>query len=808
MSEESQRPFYRFFLLGELEIMEDTAAGSKIIAPPPHRAQALLLGLLLRPRPLPRERLGGWLFPDLPEKAGRRRLSDLLWIIRQAMPSLPLVINNKDITLPASGRWLDVEVFRQQANRDDLESWLAALKLYNGPLATVGPRGWLSEESDSLHLQYIRLLHRAANHLAQNQQFEAALPLAQRLVQAEPYDEKALRLLMRAHYALGQRGAALAAYEQFVVLAHDELHFEPEPATSELAQAMQTATSLPRRQGPAIPTDTTPEALLRQAQLALDRADRATVLACLQQLPAKCRHISPPFEAACKLLQIDLALLYDEYETASRILQSCDATQAAVMARQARLEFFQGRSEEAYNTAEQALLRAYETGSQGGQLEALLVLARVQWGLSQGAQALVSVEQALSLARQLDMPAAMARARLIQGFTLIHQGQQNEAAHCFYEVVSLAHEHELQAHRGEAWHGLSIILSNQGRLLEAEKYSQKALQTWRDLGMRSEEARVLQTLAMLYAQLGHNVEGLRLLAQAREIYTQVGTRFWLAYNQYCQASLLQNYDDSLLSRSIQVASQALATFRDLKMPGWEAPTLTILGYSLWLTGQHQAALTALRQAYRIHSEVGDMLYLPEVLLIQGLAHLGLGQKREALDCTRRALLALAQGAADQQYAASIYYAHAVVLEASGQPEEAQAYFLRGYQRLLKDAAQLQDEPAREAFFHRDPITRRLMEEAYQRDIAPPPATQVVTRMLPAVNGARLVPVQLTVDAGPADLAIRESQGKTAMRRARLARLLQEAESQGAAPTAADMAQVLNVSTRTIQRDQAFLAEIA
>ncbi len=808
MTEQSQHPFYRFFLLGELEIIEDTETGSRIIAPPPHRTYALLLGLLLRPRALPRERLVGWLFPDLPEKAGRRRLSDLLWIIRQAMPLLPLAINNKDILLPASGRWLDVEVFRQQANSDDLASWLAAIKLYQGPLVTVGLRGWLSEESDALHMQYIRLLHRAANHLAQNQQFEAALPLAQRLVQAEPYDEKALRLLMRAHYALGQRGAALAAYEQFVVLARDELRFEPEPATTELAQAMQTATSLPRRPAASIPANTTPEALLRQAQLALDRADRPVVLACLRELQPVCRQDHAPLEVACKLLQIDLALLYDEYENASRLLQSCDAAQAAVMARQARLEFFQGRTEQAYNTAEQALLHAYETGSQGDQLEALLVLARVQWGLSQGAQALVSVEQALSLARRFDMPAAIARARLIQGFTLIHQGRQNEAARCFHEVISLAHEHDLRAHRGEAWHGLSIVLSNQGRLSEAESYSQQALQTWRDLGMRSEEARVLQTLAMLYAQLGHNVEGLRLLAQAREIYTQVGTRFWLAYNQYCQAALLQNYDDSLLSRSIQVASQALATFRELKMPGWEAPTLTILGYSLWLTGQHQAALTALRQAYRIHSEVGDMLYLPEVLLIQGLAHLGLGQKREALDCTRRALLALAQGAADQQYAASIYYAHAMVLEASGQAEEARAYFLRGYQSLLADAAQLQDEAAREAFFQRDPITRRLMAEVYQRGMAPPPTAQVVTKMLPAVNETRLVPVQLTVDAGPADLAIREAQGKAAMRRARLARLLQEAESQGAAPTTADMAQVLNVSTRTIQRDQAFLAETA
>ena len=808
MSEQSPRPFYHFSLLGELEITKVIPEGSIRIPPPPHRTHTLLLGLLLRPRPLARERLAGWLFPDLPEKTGRQRLSDLLWVVRKALPDLPLQTSNKDVLLPADARWLDVEAFQKYAAQDDPPNWLAAINLYKGPLLTNGLGGWLNEESESLYLQYIRLLHRCVSHLAQNQQFEAALHLAQRLIQEEPYDEKALRLLMRAHHALGQRGAALAAYEHFVVLIQEELKIEPEPATQELAQAIQTA-AITLRSAPTITVDASPESLLQQARLALDRAYRSAVETCLQRLgtllPA-CTNQHSPLCTAYKLLQVDLALLYDEYDTAGRVLATCDAAQPAVMARQARLDYFAGRSEQAHDRAEQALLCAYETGNQQDQLEALLVLARVQWGLSKGTQALVSVEQALILARQFGMPASIARARLIQGFTLIHQGRQNEATRCFHEVLSLAHEHDLQAHRGEAWHGLGIILSNQGRLLEAEKYSKKALQTWRDLGMRSEEARVLQTLAMHDSQLGRNAEGLRLLAQARTIYKQIGSRFWLAYNQYCQASLLQSYDDSLLPDSIQVASAALNTFRELKMPGWEAATLTILGYSLWLTEQHQQALTTLRQAYRIQSDVGDVLYLPEVLLIQGLAHLGLGQKAQALDCTRRALLALAQGAADQQYASSIYYAHAVVLEALGQKQEAHDYFKRGYKSLLQDAAQLQDEPAREAFFHRDPIVRRLMEEAHSRDIAPPPTANVVTRLMPALTGARLIPVHLTLDAGPADAAIRQSQGKVALRRARLARILQEAESQGADPTAADIAQLLDVSKRTVQRDQAFLQQ--
>jgi response regulator of citrate/malate metabolism len=69
-------------------------------------------------------------------------------------------------------------------------------------------------------------------------------------------------------------------------------------------------------------------------------------------------------------------------------------------------------------------------------------------------------------------------------------------------------------------------------------------------------------------------------------------------------------------------------------------------------------------------------------------------------------------------------------------------------------------------------------------------------------------VHWTVDAGPADAALERSCGSITLRRTRLARLMKEAQDQGAVPSTADLAAALEVSQRTIQRDLAALRQQA
>jgi response regulator of citrate/malate metabolism len=67
-----------------------------------------------------------------------------------------------------------------------------------------------------------------------------------------------------------------------------------------------------------------------------------------------------------------------------------------------------------------------------------------------------------------------------------------------------------------------------------------------------------------------------------------------------------------------------------------------------------------------------------------------------------------------------------------------------------------------------------------------------------------VEVFWTVDAGPEDIEIGKIEGAIGLRRARIERLMKEALTQGAAATQEDLAWSLNVDTRTVRRDCAWL----
>ncbi|MFW6115755.1 MAG: BTAD domain-containing putative transcriptional regulator [Chloroflexota bacterium] len=798
IDDQSTTTSWRFALLGELRV----AHVDRRKPLPPPRTHALLAGLLLRPGMHRREQLVALLFPDTPERTGRRRLSDRLWLLRDALPGLPVESDGDWLGIPSERRWLDVEAFRRKAAGAGLTDWQEALALYGGDLLPACADHWLLIEREALHLTYVELLHRAGDRLFRLGQFRETLPLAQRLMREEPLDERALRLLMRSYAALGRRGAALAAYERFVELAAEEADIAPTPATEALAQAIHTS-GPPARPASALPDDAPADALVSQAREALDRGDRALARDCLEAL----RRQAPDDALAVRLLEADLALLCEEYERAECILCACGRDRAAVMARQAGLALTRRDGAAALEAASQALLVADEDGDRESSLEALLALARAQRRLGQVAQAMASAEQALNRARSLSSPAGVIRALLVQGATVFRQGRYKECLPIFHQAQSLAHEHGLPRYLGEALLDLAQARQNLGCFLDALADVQEALSIWRDLRLRRPEAKALQTLASIYDLLGRHGEALRAVERALEIYQTLGDQFGVAKCQYHLAAGLPYRDEARLEEAIPLAEEAAATFRAHGEAGWEASTLATLGFLLLLDEQYEAALGPLREAYAKHDMLGEAGYLPDPLAYQGLAHLGLGDLDEALDCTQRAVLAVAHGALESDVASEIYYAHALVLDSHGLREQAHKYLVRAYENLLRYAEQLEDEAARRAFFARGPMVRRLMKELYARGIARPPESGIVTNWLPqrsgrSESGDGVVPVTWTLDAGPADVALKRSKDAIALRRSRLARMLHEAKSQGGRPTIRHLANALGVSTRTIKRDLA------
>ncbi len=785
-----------FYLLGRLRIVW----GNEPLSLPPFRTHGLLAALLLRPELEHRYQLLGLLFPDLPESSGRRRLSDLLYLLRRALPALPIQADNEYVRLPATARWLDVEAFRQAAQQDDLNSWLAALSLYRGDLLAGYGDDWILEANESLRLQYLQVAHRACQQLVQRQDFEQALPLAERLVQEEPFDEQILRTLMRVYQVLGRRGAALAVYERFTAQVADELGIEPEPDTQALAQAIRDAAPAAPAKPPPLSAHMAPEEVLRIAEESLAHGDYATVEAGLARLRA---HPPAGRAAALNLLEADLALAREEYERAGRALASCLHNEAPTLLRVAELAYEQHRWADACDAASEALLLADERSDQASAARALATLALARGERGEISQAIRSAEQSLNLARAGCSPADLTRALAAMGRLLALRGQLSQAQSCLHEALALAREHSFPSLQAKVLRLLARLQMDNGHLLASLETYRRILDVWRDLGNRRREVWVLQGIAHIQAQLGRIPESLRQLELAGEILRQLDDPLQEAVNQY-HVGLTMSYDDRLAARAVPLLHGVRAVFHASDQLGWEASTLNALGYALWVIGDYAEALTVLERAYAIHESMRELNVLPEILAYQGLAYLGLDQSAQALACTQRAVLGAAQGGLSEDIVLDVYYAHAMALAAGGNEEQAGLYFRRAYEKGLALAAQLRDEAARRAFFGRNTIMRRLMRESYRRAIAPAPVEGVVQVQLPAAKEHPPVHIRWTRDAGPSDLALKQAQGAIALRRARLARLISEARSQGVTLSGAALAAALGVSLRTVRRDLAWL----
>jgi DNA-binding SARP family transcriptional activator len=790
-------PPWQFYLFGGLKVFY---AGEWLDAPPP-RVYKLLSLVLLKPQRSDRLSQAGILFPNLPEIQARRRLSDHLWLLRREIPGLPLDVTGESIRLIPRSHWLDVEAFRSVESLDDSEAWEEALSLYVDELLPGQYAEWLMLERESLHLLWVRLTHKLVAALIEKRDFQRALPHLEKLVQFEPLDEGALRGLMKVYAALSQRGAALAAYERYIQYAAVELQIEPDPVTKAFAESLYN----PRfeRQLKAIEgegCEDTPESVLQRARVALIQANRQYLESCLPWLIENC---GPALAFEVRLLEIDCSLLFAKLSEAKESIRKLDHSVVDVQLRLAKIALESGDLEEARSEISRVLLASHESGNLALELEGLIVLTKIQRKQGQMVPASISAEKALGLGWQLEASDQIVRTYIEQGWIRIRQGRYREALSVLDQARQIAAENGFVGLQAEVLNGLSLTQTYRGNFLASQDTARSALQIWRDLRILPQEAKTLQNLAMISNQLGNNEESLLALQHAQQIYKELDDRLGGARNQYNLAAAIPYHDEAKIEQAVALAREALVTFREFDQPGWEASTLAVLGYNLWIAACNEEALTRLEEAYVLHDKLGEVAVLPELLAYQGLVLLDMGRLEEARERTQQALLALSHSPLENDIVSEIYYAQAAVLEAGDDLARACGYYDRAYQNLLKYAEQLDEEPARRAFFQRDPTVRRLMDKVYEHGIAPRPDQGVVQPWVRTKAGS-YIKAAWTLDAGPPDVALKQSQGAVGLRRTRLERILRESKIQALSPTIQQLAENLGVSTRTIKRDLAVL----
>jgi DNA-binding SARP family transcriptional activator len=227
----------RVWLLGTLRIADE--AGERAVRG--NRTRCLLAWLALHPgAAYPREYLVELLWPDVLGEGGRRRLSDVLYRLRQSLGPHWLEVDDERIALRAgSDLWVDAVAFEGLAEADDGAEARAALDLYVDDLLLDLYDDWVVSPRERLRERFLATLLRVARSAEAEDDLTGAHAHYHRLAHADPLREEGHLGLISTLAALGRPLEALAAYEHLRDLLDEEFGLAPGPQAEALAAGLR-----------------------------------------------------------------------------------------------------------------------------------------------------------------------------------------------------------------------------------------------------------------------------------------------------------------------------------------------------------------------------------------------------------------------------------------------------------------------------------------------------------------------------------------------------------------------------------------
>ncbi len=252
MSESGAEQQLSIFTLGGLTIQLD---GQPVGNFPSCKIDALLVYLACTGRPQSREVLAELLWP---ERDTGRALGNLRWALHGLRKRLDpyLEIRRGSISLRREQIWLDVAELEAQrpflqagvggVSPVGLKDLIAAVAHYQGEfLQGFKVRNsrrfeeWVCQVREHIHQLVLDYLMLITSWYQARGQYAAGIPFATRMLQLNPFEERAHRLKMQLLTHSGQPRAALAQYEACLQLLAEELGVSPVEETTRLYEQIQ-----------------------------------------------------------------------------------------------------------------------------------------------------------------------------------------------------------------------------------------------------------------------------------------------------------------------------------------------------------------------------------------------------------------------------------------------------------------------------------------------------------------------------------------------------------------------------------------
>jgi tetratricopeptide (TPR) repeat protein len=309
----------------------------------------------------------------------------------------------------------------------------------------------------------------------------------------------------------------------------------------------------------------------RNQALAWARAERANLLACLDQVtsagqPARVVALTAGIAA---LLRLD------------------------------------GSRADAINRHATAVQAARNLGDRLGQANALADLGDVLRLTGNYAGATHAGQEALAVYRAIGDRTGQANARSHLGIVLSLTDDYPAAAEALQEALGMYHDLGSKEGQADVLTRLGDVLRLTGNYQDAGRSQEEALAIYRSLGDRTGEAYALNHLGVVRRRTGDYQAAVRAQEQALAVYRDLGNRQGQA-NALCYlGTVLQQTGD--LPGATRAHEEALAIYRDLGNRLGEANVIGELGIVWRCRGQYPAAASAQEEALSLYSRLGDRL---------------------------------------------------------------------------------------------------------------------------------------------------------------------------------------------------------
>jgi DNA-binding SARP family transcriptional activator/tetratricopeptide (TPR) repeat protein len=288
----------RLSLVGSPHVIKESDGRLIPLAP----RDAVMVTWLILVGPTTRAQMAAMLWPDRSEDLARNSLRQRLFQLRRQIGA-ELVTGA--ITLELVGDVVH-DIARDIADEatpgaDADPSLLGEITLPECPAL----HAWLQSMRERRARQHRAALIDKLDRLESQGDWHGALPLAQTLVDLEPLSEHAHRRVMRLHYLLGDRPAALVAFDRLERRLKDDVGTRPDAASLNLLRTIEQ--SRPLEGAAARPSRPVPASLMRPPQL----VGRETELARMRDILDQGRTVALVGEAGMGKSRLLQALVHD-----------------------------------------------------------------------------------------------------------------------------------------------------------------------------------------------------------------------------------------------------------------------------------------------------------------------------------------------------------------------------------------------------------------------------------------------------------------------------------------------------------------